>query len=81
MSSYSRLPVDFEERARRPRQPNGLGSPGQISAKDLMANFRYLEDNTPEPSTVTLDEITLTVIDNGVFKTGSFYINGALTPV
>ena len=37
------LPVDFEERVKRPRPANGIGYPYQISARDLMANFRHLE--------------------------------------
>ena len=44
MSEYSRLPVDFEAKVKMPRPANGVGYPYQISARDLMANFRYLED-------------------------------------
>lgn len=34
------LPVDFEELARQPAKPGG-GSPLQIPAKGLMANYNY----------------------------------------
>jgi len=50
MSSYSKLPVDFEERVKRPRPANGIGYPYQISAKDLMDNFHYLEDHGGLPA-------------------------------
>lgn len=43
MSAYGKLPVDFEERVKRPRPANGVGYPYQISAKDLMDNFKYLD--------------------------------------
>ena len=44
MSEYSQLPVDFEAKVKMPRPANGVGYPYQISASDLMSNFRYLED-------------------------------------
>lgn len=46
MAEYSRLPVDFEAKVKAPPPANGNGYPYQISAKDLMDNFRYLEDKT-----------------------------------
>lgn len=35
------LPVDFEQKVKLPPQVNGRSYPYQISAKDLMQNFRY----------------------------------------
>lgn len=39
-----RLPVDFEERVRRPPVAGGAGYPYRISAKDLMDNFKALAE-------------------------------------
>lgn len=44
------LPIDFEEKVKLPKPPNGNGYPYQISAKDLMRNFRYLLELLPEGS-------------------------------
>ena len=73
------LPVDFEQRVKMAASPTGAGSPVQISAKDLMDNFRYLENNVPDAPEVT--EQAVIVIDNGVFKTGQFHITGSLTAI
>jgi hypothetical protein len=35
------LPIDFEEKVKRPAAVNGRSYPYQISARDLMQNFRY----------------------------------------
>lgn len=37
------LPVDFEERLRRAPAVNQDGYPYALSARDLMANFKYLD--------------------------------------
>ncbi len=37
-----RMPVDFEKKVKQAASPNGLGSPVQISARDLMDNYNYL---------------------------------------
>jgi hypothetical protein len=36
-----KLPVDFEEKVRMPPAINGRSYPYQISARDLMDNFKY----------------------------------------
>ena len=38
-----KLPVDFEQRAKMPPAANGSGYPHQISARDLMANFKAVQ--------------------------------------
>jgi hypothetical protein len=43
-----KLPVDFEKKVKQPPPPNGAGYPYQLSAKDLMENFKYLLDLMPE---------------------------------
>jgi hypothetical protein len=40
-----KFPIDFEEKAALPPAPNGTGYPYKLSAKDLMANFRYAAIN------------------------------------
>jgi len=45
------LPVDFEQRVKMSASPSGSGSPVQISAKDLMDNFKHLMDQVPEGET------------------------------
>ncbi len=37
-----KLPVDFELKVKLPPPVGGAGYPYQISARDLMANFKYL---------------------------------------
>jgi hypothetical protein len=37
-----KMPVDFEKKVKQAASPNGLGSPVQISARDLMENYNYL---------------------------------------
>jgi len=115
------LPVDFEQRVKMAASPTGAGSPVQISAKDLMDNFNYLDlklkDDKArdgdmlmwsgngwhlirplpqsEPQLLVLSEgqhyyidvppevteVSVIVIDNGVFKTGQFHITGTLTAI
>lgn len=70
-----RLPVDFEERVRRPPVVGGAGYPYLISAKDLMDNFKALAAGGGGATQELL------VVDNGVFKTGDFYIDGELEEV
>lgn len=36
-----KFPIDFEQKAKLPPQPNGAGYPYRLSAKDLMENFKY----------------------------------------
>jgi hypothetical protein len=36
-----KLPVDFEEKVKLPPPVNGAGYPYQLSARDLMDNFKY----------------------------------------
>jgi hypothetical protein len=36
-----KLPIDFEEKVKLPPPANGAGYPYQLSAKDLMDNFKY----------------------------------------
>jgi hypothetical protein len=43
-----KLPVDFEKKVKQARSPNGTGYPYQISAKDLMEDFKYLLELMPE---------------------------------
>ena len=43
------LPVDFEEKVRLPAAVGGAGYPYQISAGDLMANFKYLDKFPKSP--------------------------------
>lgn len=43
-----KLPVDFEKKAKQSPRPNGSGYPYQLSAKDLMDNFKYLLTILPE---------------------------------
>jgi len=42
------LPVDFEQRVKVPPVVAGRGYPYQLSAKDLMQNFRFLSELVPE---------------------------------
>lgn len=75
-----KLPVDFEKKVKQPPPVDGKGYPYQLSAKDLMANFNYLNNKSSSlPSTMTT--VSVVVVDNGVFKTGSFYIDGVLADV
>lgn len=53
------FPVDFEIKARQPRQATG-GYPSQISSADLMANFEFAAldarpsvNGTPQPFSIT----------------------------
>lgn len=53
------FPVDFEIKARQPRQATG-GYPSQISSADLMANFQFAAldarpslNGTPQPFAIT----------------------------
>jgi hypothetical protein len=59
------LPVDFEEKVKRPPTINGRSYPYQISARDLMQNFRYsaLQVDDTEVSGLKLIE---TALANGV---------------
>ena len=43
-----KLPVDFEQKVKSPPPVGGRGYPYQLSAKDLMTNFRFLSDIIPE---------------------------------
>jgi len=43
------LPVDFEQKVKQPAPPNGQGYPVQLSARDLMLNFKFINDRLPEP--------------------------------
>ena len=52
-----KIPVDFEKKVKQAAAPNGLGSPVQISARDLMENFNYLLDLIP-----TLEATTATAV-------------------
>ena len=45
------LPVNFEEKVRLPAAVGGAGYPYRISARDLMANFKYLDQFPRSPST------------------------------
>jgi hypothetical protein len=42
------LPVDFEERVKRPKSNNGGDYPYAIKARDLMQNFVYAAINVDE---------------------------------
>ena len=46
-----KLPADFEKKVKQAPPANGAGYPYQLSAKDLMDNFKYLLDIIPEAST------------------------------
>lgn len=48
MSLKRKLPVDFSEKVKQPPPSNGAGYPYQISARDLMENFKYLLNLIPE---------------------------------
>lgn len=50
MADTEKLPVDFEEKVRLPAAVGGAGYPYRISARDLMANFRFLMNQMPEPA-------------------------------
>lgn len=112
-----KLPVDFEKKVKQPPPADGKGYPYQMSAKDLMANFKFLLSLLPEGSSgdmlyhdgtewvllaspsasasapVLLSHdgslpswgggtaVTVVVVDNGEFKTGTFYVDGSLTSV
>jgi len=41
------LPVDFEQRVKAAPPVGGAGYPYRISARDLMANFRFLMNQMP----------------------------------
>lgn len=43
-----KLPVDFEEKVKAAPPVDGKGYPYQLSAKDLMKNFRALADQIPD---------------------------------
>lgn len=43
-----KLPVDFEKKAKQPPPLDGRGYPYQLSAKDLMLNFKYLLGLMPD---------------------------------
>lgn len=43
----AKLPIDFEEKVKQPPPPGGNGYPYQISAKDLMKNYKYLLNRVP----------------------------------
>jgi hypothetical protein len=45
------IPVDFEKKLKAPPQPGGKGYPAQISARDLMENFKYLDQWPQSPGT------------------------------
>jgi hypothetical protein len=61
-----KIPVDFEKKVKQAASPNGLGSPVQISARDLMENFNYLLDLIP-----TLEATTATAVVIGDTFAGS----------
>jgi hypothetical protein len=49
-----KLPVDFSQKAKAPKQISGGGYPVQLSAGDLMKNFKYAAgDFEAESFTVT----------------------------
>jgi hypothetical protein len=88
-----KLPIDFEQKVKMPAQINGRSYPYQISAKDLMDNFRYAAlqvdvysglTETISPSgarTISGTTVEVLVVENGVFKTGNFLISGSLTTI
>lgn len=43
-----KLPIDFEKKVKQAPSANGTGYPYQLSAGDLMENFKYLLDLIPE---------------------------------
>jgi len=43
-----KLPVDFEKKVKQAPPANGVGYPYQLSARDLMENFRFLLTLLPE---------------------------------
>jgi hypothetical protein len=88
-----KIPVDFEQKVKMPAQINGRSYPYQISAKDLMDNFRYaalqvdgesgFTETITSSGTRTIGSTTVNVlvVENGVFKTGDFLISGSLTEI
>lgn len=48
MPEEEKLPVDFEAKAKMPPSPVARGYPYQLSAKDLMANYKYLMKRIPK---------------------------------
>jgi hypothetical protein len=43
-----KLPVDFEKKVKEPPPADGRGYPYQLSAKDLMLNFRAISEYIPD---------------------------------
>ena len=57
-----KIPVDFEQKVKMPAQINGRSYPYQISAKDLMDNFRYAAlqvDQTPVGGLFLTEDISI----------------------
>jgi len=57
-----KIPVDFEQKVKMPAQINGRSYPYQISAKDLMDDFRYAAlqvDQTPVGGLYLTEEISI----------------------
>ena len=59
------LPVDFETKVMLPPAVGGNGYPYKISARDLMANYKYLEDMWEE-----WDKLDVSFCENNYEKTG-----------
>ena len=88
-----KIPIDFEQKVKMPAQINGRSYPYQISAKDLMDNFRYAAVQVDAFSgltetisisgerTISGTTVEVLVVENGVFKTGNFLISGSLATV
>ena len=87
------LPVDFEEKVKLPPRVNGISYPYQISAKDLMDNFKYAAIqvdafsgltetiNSSGERMISSTTVNVLVVENGVFKTGDFLISGSLRTI
>jgi hypothetical protein len=57
-----KIPVDFEQKVKMPAQINGRSYPYQISAKDLMDDFRYAAlqvDETPVGGLFLTEDISI----------------------
>jgi len=80
-----KFPVDFEQKAKSPPPVGGRGYPYQLSAKDLMQNFRFLSELVPEGVTdndliyfsANKWQILPAPSGNGVFVLGA--VDGKLT--
>jgi hypothetical protein len=72
------LPVDFEERVRRPPAVNG-GYPYSISAKDLMDNFKYLDNKKGGTGGITFVDCDGNVLLQFDWKDGQITSSGFST--